>query len=345
MSKAFILIAGARLPQDVWSTLRPTLSDQHLQALSTLVAPAKDQALQDLGPVSHQRATHRVWLWRVLTQRTGTPHEAPWLWLSLGGRQLSQEMWVLSLLPLNDNKEVESLAPSLDDGRFFEISSHIDPLLRAAGWQLQLWDNNWFLTRRNDFDAVSTPASALVGKRPSREDLFGRQADELWGLLEALNGALPPEISSSYTFWIWGGGKEELFFPPTKVRALAANDPISLGWANASGILTQYLTSTEKGWPLDTPPGDVIALIDTLYEPWLRHDWTTWLSRLPQVAEQVAAFRQQAQMREDTDILTVCFGVGNTASRLEKSTDHFFSRFWPRDKVDPVEWLTDMSHD
>lgn len=341
MSKAFILIPGLRLAKDQANALLETLRPEEDEALRRIAPNVKALHAQvfDRGP--YWRAQHRLWLWKVLTRDEGYPREAPWLWSALGARELAPELWALSPLCLSPDGDVTEV--TLDASHVFSLSQVLREPLKKAGFQLQLWDNHWFVTRKTPWSVVSTPVSALRGRPFDHRAVLG-DTEAFEALLEELHRAKTHweerENCTLFThFWLWGGGCEERFYPPTLIRAVASDDPIVLGWANAAGILNTFLTSTQTGWPEDTAPGDVIVLLDTLYEPWLKGDTRAWRLALPRLADQVERYRQHALKRDpQTDVIIVGFGEDGAVS-FEPHENTLKNRIFKPTALPPSAWL------
>ena len=100
MSKAFILIPGARLPADEADAVLARLTPAESAALASFGDGAGRRHTQGLDAGPCRRAPHLSWLWRVLTRRNSHPPEAPWRWLALGGREQAPELWSLTPLTL-----------------------------------------------------------------------------------------------------------------------------------------------------------------------------------------------------------------------------------------------------
>ncbi len=317
MSKAFLLIPGARLPKGN-PECEALLAREDIRDTLSRVTPAGVSAVTqclDLGP--YRRAPHRIWLWKVLTRERSYPREAPWAWLAMGAREQTPELWALSALRLDAAGRVQGVV-SLGDEDFLTLTMALSPVLARAGFRLQMWDNHWFVTRPTNWDLVSTPADVLVGKSIDCA-MVGEAAPKTKALLEALLSAAAQHgaaVKGIGTFWLWGGGRHCRFNPPTQIRAVASNEPIILGWANASGILNTFLSAEDVGWSAQTAPGDVIATISTLYEPWLREDWQRWAALLPQTIEAIERYRAAALARPDTDLALVLFGETGSATLM-----------------------------
>lgn len=311
MSKAFILIPGARLPSDIAEKVIGTLTAEQKTALLTIQGDNPQLVTQRFVEGPYRRAPHRLWLWKVLTREGTYPREAPWHWLSLGARELPSELWCLSALKLDVSTQTIKSEVLLSDETYFAASMALQKVLRDSKFQLQMWDGRWFVTRKDNYPIVSAPLESILGQKFSSDWVVGEAKDDLWKLLTDLREVLPPAAREAGidAFWLWGGGRDCRFNPPTLVRSVASNDPVILGWANASGILNTFLISEKKGWPEDTAPGDVIVHLSGLYTAWLAGDWETWKESLDVVAAEVDRYRTKAKTRDkEVEIFTVCFG-------------------------------------
>lgn len=258
MSKAFILIPGARLPESEAQRILSSLPEASARALSSLGEGAGQVVAQVLDSSCYRRAPHLSWLWRVITRRSSTPHEAPWRWLSLGGREQAPELWCLAPLSL-ENGCVLAECPELEEREFMELTFAIEPVFLKAGLRVQIWDTSWFLTRREDWAVTTAPAMALPGLMLDEAPIEGEAAEEVKSLLKEVRAILADHSVNAArraagrptvdALWISGGGHEELFFPPTLIRSVASNDAAVRGWANAAGILIERLGRDTGRWP------------------------------------------------------------------------------------------------
>ena len=357
MSKAFILIPGARLPADEAESVLARLSAEASAALAVFGEGAGRRVTQVLDAGPCRRAPHLSWLWRVLTRRQSHPHEAPWRWLALGGREQAPELWSLSPLTLSPEGRILPDAPVPDEHEFMRLTSAIEPLFLEAGFRLQIWDTNWFLTRREDWPLAAAPRAAVSYLLPEEAPLTGEAADEARLLLAqaaAILAAHPvnaereakglPRIDA---LWISGGGHEELFFPPTLFRSVAADDEAVRGWANAAGILLERIGKDTGRWP-DAPQGDVIAVIDSLYDAWLARDWDRWAKALPYTAERAKAYREDAKRFGANDVFFVLFGESGAVTLAPSEQKSLMARLFGSKKptaMAPAQWCPDLYDD
>lgn len=109
-------------------------------------------------------------------------------------------------------------------------------------------------------------------------------------LLGACETALTAIGSPAQTVWLSGGGGAfDYVYPPTKIRSVLTDNEAVKGWALAAGILLQRIGKVTGAttWLEDAPQGECIALIEELYEPWLKQDWQTWEAHIPKVCERI----------------------------------------------------------
>lgn len=349
MSKAFILIPGARLPADEADRIIASLPDESARALASLGEGAGQVVAQVMDTGCYRRAPHLSWLWRVITRRSSTPHEAPWRWLSLGGREQAPELWCLTPLALDDGR-VQPERPELEEREFMELTFAIEPVFLKAGLRIQIWDTSWFLTRREDWAVTTAPAMALPWLNYDDAPVEGEAADEIRSLLAqtrailadhpvnaARRAAGKPAVDA---LWISGGGHEELFFPPTLIRSVASDDAAVRGWANAAGILLERIGKDTGKWP-DAPHGDVIAVIEDLYPAWLARDWKAWAEALPAAARKAASYRADAKRFEADDVLVVAFGETGAATLAPAEASLMDRLFRKKSSVSPKAWCPD----
>lgn len=350
MSKAFILIPGARLPEAIVGDILPRLSANQREALERLGENVQEVTAQRLDDGAYRRAPHLLWLWRVLTRRQTPPQEAPWRWLALGARPQAPQMFCLETLTLNDDGTITAVNPALDDDTFMSLTLLIEPALLKAGFRLQLWDGTWFVTRQQDWDAVSSAAAGLVGLTREQAPVSGEDAPKALALMNELAEKLRQSpinqtrrdagLPTVDAIWLSGAGHEQLFFPPTLIRSVACNDDAVLGWANASGILKERLGKHTGRWPDDIPSGDVIAVVDDLYEPWLKQDWDAWAHALPAMADAVQSYLSDAARMHADDPVVVAFGLGGSATMMP-SRPSLLGRFFKPAAVSPEQWCPD----
>ena len=144
--------------------------------------------------------------------------------------------------------------------------------------------------------------------------------------------------------WISGGGRPVRFYPPTKFRAVLSDEPVLRRWAKEAGILCQYVAPTaRRAWPSEAPPGDVIAVVSELWEPWLRGDWDAWRNALPGVCETIASLRRLARERRNERFCLVACGTGSAVTLSDQggTARGFFAKFRKTPRAD-LSWVIEQ---
>ena len=90
-----------------------------------------------------------------------------------------------------------------------------------------------------------------------------------------------------------------------------SNDSFVWGWAQNAGLLNFRTTAVKDDWP-ECPEGDLLAVLDNLYEPYRAQDWSLWKQRLPLVLEQLQHLTQLAQKRRCQKMVVVASGANDT---------------------------------
>ena len=346
MTQAFILIPGGRLPADIASDILAQCTTEEKRALSEIATGAGQAVEQTLDTAVYRRAPHLVWLWRVITRRPAPPQEAPWRWLALGGREQATEFW--SIDPLSfEQGHIADTTPTLTFDEFMKITISVEPLLMKAGFRLQMWDNVWFGTRKTDWQVTAAPRMALTGLAPEALPIIGEEADAARRLIDDIAAVLRdhpvnaereknglPRIDM---LWISGGGHEQLFFPPTLIRSVASDDAAVRGWANASGILQERIGKNTGDWPT-APSGDVIAVVEELYNAWLCRDWNRWRAALPTVASKVRDYREHARRFGVDSTMVIAFGDGRSVTLAPESKSLLKKLFGVAGALEPDAW-------
>ncbi len=349
MTQAFILIPGGRLPADVASDVLNRCSLEEKHALTTIGAGAGQAVEQTLDTAVYRRAPHLVWLWRVITRRPAPPQEAPWRWLALGGREQATQFWSVDPITLVDGR-ISKVTPELSFDEFMKLTIAVEPLFMKAGFRMQMWDNIWFGTRKEDWQVVTAPRMAMTGLTIDELPITGDEADAARQLFRAVAEVLkdhPVNIEREKAglpridaLWVSGGGHEQLFFPPTLIRSVASNDAAVRGWANASSILIERIGKNTGDWP-EAPSGDVIAEADELYDAWLRQDWDAWRAELPAVARKVTDYREHAKRFGVDTTLVIAFGDGRSVTLAPEGKSLLKKLFGNAGGLDAKEWCSE----
>lgn len=318
MSQSYFVIPGLLLPESA----KTRVSAEALKTAGSLTRGLCGELLeQSFQTRAYRHALHLVWLWRVLTRRTKPPAVAAFEWMACDGPELSTEVWNFDLAHEDAAGKLTAVDLSARSDMVEKISTLLTVPLREAGFTLQRWDSRIFVTRKSNWDAVVPPFSTRLYGKSTESDIEGDNAAVARNLMKTLSkllesAALDTPRGTVNFVWISGGGHAERFYPPTLIRTLLSDEPAPLFWSQNAGILnhrTGALTGADK-WPADAPAGDRIALIDALYEPYLREDWAGWEEKLPSVIDTVQKLKTAGLAKDCPDALIVALGASHSVS-------------------------------
>ena len=107
-----------------------------------------------------------------------------------------------------------------------------------------------------------------------------------------------------------------------------ANDTFVHGWAQNAGLLNFRTTRVMDAWP-DAPEGDLLCVIDDLYEPYRKGDWNSWAKAWPKVWECIQKLTAEAKSRRCQKLVLIASGSLDThTTAVEfKKTSGLFARF------------------
>ncbi len=370
MSTLFFLIPGLRLPKktaaDVLQHAHSNVRDALRFLGSGRGAPVAQRLVEN---PFFERTPHWCWLWKALARRSGDPLESAALWRVAGGPQLDRELALLRPVSIAESGAVDALTELADD-ELLPLVFALSPAVEAEGLRLFMCGNALFLSPANAKETLSlcaAPAHSLLGngaptwQEALRCGMTCRDAAKVARVLTSLEALLAssekcaainekrvregrPRISA---FWASSAAKDESFYPPSRFRALLSDDPAVRGWALAAGIPAFRVKPFAKTlvWP-DMPPGDAAAVLDDLYEPWLKGDWTEWEMRLPKVVERIEKLRESAKAKNlvFADELIVTFGAGGALTLPPQKSGFLSCVLSLRQKkgLDPALWLADQ---
>lgn len=346
MTQAYFIVPGLLVPTqaDLETVLPQARSD-----LEKITQGSEDWTEQTLAESYQKGSAHLVWCWRVLTRSHETMATAPYRWVTQGGPRLSGQIWRLSLLRCDKNRNVVGKSP-LTEEQQNRVYSTLYPLLQNAGFTLQRWDDAFFLSRKTPWPVSSREVETLLGRPIPREQGFfsddSKNIQRASALIDKLTQALCAlGIADLDGLWIDGGGIIQDFYPPTQIRSVLSNDTAVLGWADAAGILNHRVgeITGATSWPADAPRGSVLALFPNLYEAWLRNDWAAWNRALPEVAEQLVTLKEAARLRGCDEALIVASGTKMTKTFSVKLTNpkSLLARFRTQRSPDARAWLVE----
>lgn len=333
---AFILIPGARWPEPEARRLWNELSEAERSMLSDFGLGAEEPVHQFIAPHPFTRAPHLVWGWRVFAQRPGAPVTAPYAWMADGGPQQHAELWRIERLRVETGR-IEGIAP-IDDRNALTALITLSPIVEKAGWRLQWSGRSLYAVVKTPVDASAAPAVSLTGLALEALETMrvGTEAD----VLAQLSAALSEKAQDGCFYWLEGGGVSDGALTPTKIRAVAADEPAFRGWAEQAGLLRSRTTALAQGWAV-APKGDLIALIDHLWAPWLAGDTEAWRRMLPKAHAAFMRFADEAKSEaRDAAPAAVLMGAGTASTLMPKNTP-FIAFFGRNRRVDPLTWLID----
>lgn len=347
MTQVYFLIPGLILPDSALAHI----SDETLGQLTGLSEGlSQEPIVQTFDNGVFSRAVHLSWAWSVITRKPLPARTAPFFWLMDHGPALATEVWRLDLTTTDSEGRVHAVkGPS--SATVEEVSLRLTPALLAEGFTLQRWDETLYLTRKNDWNALTRPMDSLEGRiRDFAADVEGEAADAAAASVLRLEAALTsPNVLTDRDrpitgLWISGGGHQANFFPPTQLRSVLADDLTIIGWAQSAGILNHRTgpVTGARTWPQDAPSGERLAVLDTLYAPWLAGDWTTWQSRIPALIAQIAELKEAARKKGCDASLVVGCGTACTVSFASSVSNprSLLSRFASRVSFKSRDWIT-----
>lgn len=354
MTQALFLVPGLLLDPRV----RPEIDAATLARAAELSKQLADDALfQAFDSSAFSRSVHLMWLWSVLMRRPGLPQTAPYAWaVDQGPQMTANTVWRLHAAHLADNGVIKPV--NLTDAANESLASVLTAPLSQAGFLLQRWDTELYLTAKTKPQVAARPFEALAGFRRNLDtDIEGLDDDpasagaarvafarQLLELEKVLAGAgIVSDGQPVNALWIDGAGTFANVYPPTKIRSVLTDDAAVTGWALAAGILNHRLGAAAGAteWPADAPDGDRIAVIGDLYGPWLARDWRGWSEKLPAVIEQIRTLGEAARKKGCESSLVVACGTGATVT-LAKKLSHpksLLARLARGRQVAAADWL------
>ncbi len=323
-------------------------SEKSLASLKALLKGAEDPICQTLCEAHQSGSVSLAWCWKVLTRSKEPFATAPYRWLMLGGPRLAGEIWRLNLLSLKGDAVSGFYSPTED--AIEKISLALRAPLSEAGFVLQRWDASLYLTRKTPWGITTREAETLIGRAFLENDLSSRDDSKksAWEVLKKLNTLLKDlAIDGADALWIDGGGKLIDFYPPTQIRSVLADDLAILGWADASGILSQRMGKARgaTSWPQDAPNGAVIAVLPELQSEGLNPNTEAWENALTALTNQITLLKEAARKRGCDEALIVACGKRMTKTFTVKLTNpkSLLARFTRSKEVDVVNVLNDES--
>ncbi len=346
MTQAYFIIPNLLYPS---KDLLLSETEKSLTSLKALLKGAEEPISQTLCEAHQSGSVDLAWCWKVLTRSKETFATAPYRWLMHGGPRLAGEIWRLNLLSLNNDAVCGFFNPT--EEAIEKISFALRAPLSQAGFVLQRWDASLYLTRKTPWDVTTREAETLLGKSISEADFSSLKegaSKAAWSVLTDLNTRLKAlAIDGADALWIDGGGKLIDFYPPTQIRSVLADDDAILGWADASGILSQRMgkATGAASWPKDAPNGAVIAVLSQLKNPEITPNTKAWEKALTALTDSLTLLKEAARKRGCDEALIVACGKRMTKTFTVKLTNpkSLLARFTRSKEVDVVNVLNDES--
>ena len=313
MSQVYFLIPGLIPGPEA----KNKISNSTLERLKkTLGRLSDDPILQPLGSPVFSKSVHLCWLWSVLTRRALPFTCAPYAWAVQNGPMLSGDICSINLCARTASGTLAEA--QMTQEQMEQACAALSAVLLSYGFVLQRWDPYLYLTRKQHFKAAAAPFEVVRTQTgPLQQWIEGEEKDLALELIATCERALSNIQSPAQTVWLSGGGGAfDYVYPPTKIRSVLTDNETVKGWSLAAGILLQRIgpISEAQGWPEDAPQGDCIALLETLYDPWLKRDWTVWQEKITQLCDQIDVLSAAAKRKGCESALIVGTGDGFTVS-------------------------------
>ena len=348
MSQAYFLFPGLLLPEEA----RPHLSTETLAVADRLSSAVKGNVVRQTlvaGPFAG--SVHLAWVWQVVTRRPLPFSSAPFAWLIDDGPDLTSEIWSLTCFTTENGRPADI---ALTDDTVENLAVLLRRPLEERGFTLQRWDKTFYLTRQTGWGVVApewpviraglVPYDSLAPLPEADASVLPGALDDLHELNRLLAAARLTDAEGRPItgLAVTGGGCQQRFNPPTKIRSVLADTPFIRSWAQESGILnhrTGRVTGTTV-WPEDAPAGDVVAVVDALYEPWLNRNWTLWSQRLPDAVNAFETLAAASKKKNCTTALIVACGMTDTVTLTAPAapTSGLLARLTQK-RLPAVSWL------
>jgi hypothetical protein len=264
-------------------------------AFSTLIARAKPHRRETLDAFS-RALPHETWLARqfgleIRLQASGSPPVAPAMMQALDLTPDAGVWFVLHPVHLHIARDhlvltnQRQLALSEQESR--DLFDAAKPLFDEAGKPLLYGDARTWFVRADAWNDLrtATPDAASghnidiwmpqgAGERDWRK--LQNEVQMHWHAHRVNAERESRNLKPVNSIWLWGGAPTAMIVAPSRYKE-AFNLP---GWMNALG---QFATRTAHGSTasdvITMQPERGLLVIDTLIEPGLDGDWSTWLER------------------------------------------------------------------
>ncbi|MBR4939890.1 MAG: hypothetical protein IKZ24_02240, partial [Burkholderiaceae bacterium] len=138
------------------------------------------------------------------------------------------------------------------------------------------------------------------------------------------------------------GGSRRFLLKASTLRAVMSNDSFVHGWAQNAGLLNFRTTRVMDAWP-EAPEGDLLCVIDDLYEPYRKSDWDAWAKAWPVAWERIQKLTAEAKSRRCQKLVLIGTGSVDThTTAIEfKKTSGLFARFSKAKPLSLEEFLNE----
>ncbi len=273
------------------------------------------------------------WLWMLLSGQNTLFPSAPYLWKGLGGGKISQQLWLLSPYRTASDGRLYDVKVSEDLDEICGIQDLLGSVVRQYGFQLQVQNSWFFLSRKDPWDVQIPIWEAQLGK--IKAPPFGSNAEDWSKLSQELEDKLAgaefnlhrKQLSSQSIdgFWINGGGDDKQL-PFTTIRAVQANSPVIRGLCYACGIPKSAITDEHKPWP-EAPEGDRISVFSEFLASDLKQDVKKWAETWDRVVDMVQNLIDSANKQEKINPVFIASDGNRISTMIKKNKSSLLSIF------------------
>lgn len=353
MNTVYFLIPGLRLPRKVCAeVIARTDFSQLLQSCEGAEEIMTQQLVH--SPV-WEGAAHQIWLWRVISKQNTDPEAAAFEWEADGGPSMGAQTWRLWSFHQCEDQTVKSPEPMLTQDERIELHDDLVRCVRRFGFELQQWEGRWYLTRKTDWAVTVKPWCAQKYYPVTEHSVSGEAREDFFALQQALKDFMAQSsvnearrdagMETVDGFWPDGGSRRHLLKAST-LRAVMCNDSAVLGWAQNAGLLNFRTVPVSDDWP-EAPEGDLLSVIDDLFESYRKADWQTWSEQLPEVARKLAVLSAAARKRRCARVVIVACGATDTHTisfEASGTAKGFLARFKKKKTLNLNDFLIERDY-
>ncbi len=273
------------------------------------------------------------WLWMLLSGQVTLFPSAPYLWKGLGGGKIGQQLWLLSPYRKASDGRLYDVKAGKNLDETCGIQDLLGSVVRKYGFQLQVQNNWFFLSRKDPWDVQIPIWEAQLGK--IKAPPFGSNAKDWSKLSQELEDKLAEAEFNSYRrklsedpidgFWINGGGDDnQLQF--TTIRAVQTNSPVIRGLCYACGIPKSAITDEHKPWP-EAPNGDRISVFSEFLDSDLKQDAKRWTETWNIAIDTVQGLIDCANKQEKINPVFIASDGNRISTMVKKNKSSLLSIF------------------